>query len=79
MSDIALRPISVTEMIENIDWESAINIRRSIRSYEMREVDDESISSLKSFISNMKLPFKHYVKISFFKANANKRLYTGFV
>ena len=66
-------------MIEKVDWESAINIRRSIRSYEMREVDDESISSLKSFISNMKVPFKHDVAISFFKADSNKRLYTGFV
>lgn len=66
-------------MIENVDWESAINIRRSIRSYEMREVDDESISSLKSFISNIKFPFKHDVTISFFKADANKRLYASFV
>ncbi len=65
-------------MIENLDWESAINIRRSIRSYEMREVDDKLISSLKNFIENMKLPFKHDVTISFFRSDSNKRLYTGF-
>jgi nitroreductase len=65
-------------MIEKVDWESAINIRRSIRSYEMREVDVQSISSLENFIANMKLPFKHDVTISFFKEDSNKRLYTGF-
>ena len=66
-------------MIEKVDWESAINIRRSIRSYEMREVDVQSISNLKSFISDMNVPFKHDVAISFFRADSNKRLYTGFV
>jgi len=66
-------------MIDKVDWESAINLRRSIRSYEMREVDKEAMSLLKSFIANMKVPFKHDVSISFFNADANKRLYTGFV
>lgn len=66
-------------MIENIDWESAINIRRSIRSYEMLEIDKEAMSRLKNFIANMKVPFKHDVSISFFNADSSKRLYTGFV
>ena len=65
-------------MIEKVDWDSAINIRRSIRSYEMREVDDKTKSNLENFISDMKVPFKHDATISFFKADSNKRLYTGF-
>ena len=64
-------------MIEKVDWESAINIRRSTRSYEMREVDEEAMTSLKNFIENMKVPFKNDVKISFFKADTNKRLYNN--
>ncbi|HNR45084.1 MAG: nitroreductase family protein [Dehalococcoidales bacterium] len=66
-------------MIENVNWESAINARRSIRSYEVLEVDKEAMSHLKNFIANMNVPFKHDVSISFFNADSSKRLYTGFV
>ncbi len=64
-------------MLEKIDWESAINIRHSVRSYETREVDKETIVKLENFVSNMKVPFKHNVKIRFFKADPNRRLYNN--
>lgn len=77
MSDINSWPMSVIEMIEKIDWESAINVRRSVRSYEMREVDKEIMDKLKNFVLNMEVPFKHDVKIHFFKADPDRRLYNN--
>ncbi|KYC44426.1 MAG: Nitroreductase family protein [Candidatus Methanofastidiosum methylothiophilum] len=65
-------------MLDKIDWESAINVRRSVRSYEMREVDKDSMDKLRDFINNMKAPFAHDTKIRFFKANSDKKLYSTF-
>jgi nitroreductase len=65
-------------MLEKIDWESAINVRRSVRTYEMREIEKDSMDKLKNFINNMKVPFNHDIKIRFFKANSDKKLLTFF-
>lgn len=65
-------------MMKGIDWESAINIRRSARSYEMREVEEALMSRLQNFIDNMEVPFEHNVKTRMFKANTDKKLYTVF-
>jgi len=65
-------------MLEKINWESAINLRRSVRNYEMREVNKESMDKLRDFINYMEVPFNHNVKIKFFKANPDKKLYSSF-
>ncbi|NPV50952.1 MAG: hypothetical protein HPY60_07130, partial [Candidatus Methanofastidiosum sp.] len=65
-------------MLEKIDWESAINVRRSVRTYEMREIDKDSMNKLNNFIDNMEVPFNHDIKIRFFKANYDKKLLTFF-
>jgi nitroreductase len=73
--------------MKNIDWEAAINNRRSIRSYETRPVEQSKMELLVDFIkdirvpigsNNIQLPFKHNVEILLFKANPDKRLYTVF-
>jgi len=65
-------------MMTNIDWEQAINSRKSVRSFEMRPVEEAKMSLLQSFINVMQIPFEHNVKIRFFKANPDKKLYTVF-
>ena len=65
-------------MLEKIDWESAVNVRRSVRSYETRDIEKQSMDRLRNFINNMKVPFAHNVKIRFFKANSDKKLYSTF-
>jgi nitroreductase len=65
-------------MIRGLDWEGAINIRRSARSFEMSPVEESKMSMMQSFIENMQLPFEHNVKIRMFKANPDKKLYTVF-
>jgi nitroreductase len=65
-------------MIKSVDWESAINTRRSVRSYEVREVDKDIMGKLKSFITNLELPFNHDVKVRFFRSPPDKKLYTSF-
>jgi len=65
-------------MFANIDWESAINIRRSTRSFETRPVEQEKMNKLQQFIDEMQLPFEHQVKVRMFKANSDKKLYTVF-
>ncbi|NYT04305.1 MAG: hypothetical protein GKC00_06320 [Candidatus Methanofastidiosa archaeon] len=65
-------------MLEEIDWESAINVRRSVRIYEMREIEKDSMDKLKNFVDNMKVPFAQDIKIRFFKANSDKKLLSFF-
>ena len=65
-------------MIETIDWESAMNTRRSVRSFEMREVEEELMQKLKDYIQNLEVPFNHDVKVRFFNASPDKSLYTSF-
>lgn len=62
----------------NIDWERAINTRRSTRSFEMAAVEESKMNLLQSFIKDMKMPFNQNVKIKMFKANPDKKLYTAF-
>jgi len=64
--------------MKSIDWEAAINIRRSSRSFEMRSVEEEKINLIKSFIKDMKVPFEHNVETRIFKANPDKKLFTVF-
>ena len=63
---------------KSIDWEAAINTRRSIRSYEMRAVEEREMALMQNFISDLHTPFDHKVKIRLFKANPDKKLYTIF-
>lgn len=65
-------------MTKNINWEAAINIRRSTRSFESKPVEAHEMNQLQHFIEEMQLPFEHNVKTRFFKANLDKKLYTVF-
>lgn len=65
-------------MIGNIDWERAINTRRSTRSFEIVSVEDSKMDMINSFINDMKMPFEHNVIIKVFKARPDKKLYTIF-
>jgi len=61
-------------MIYTIDWEKAINTRRSIRSFKMESIGCENIEKLKKFIGSIELPFEHNTEIKFFQPNQGKRL-----
>lgn len=63
--------------LKNIKWKTAIGVRRSTRSFAMRPVDENTMSSLKTFVNDMKVPFKHNIKIHFFKADTDRRLYNS--
>jgi len=63
--------------VQDIDWETAINTRRSARSYEMRPVDEPTMSKLTSFAGQMQVPFAHDVQVRFFKAAPGRRLYNN--
>lgn len=65
-------------MFKDIEWEKAINIRRSIRSFKMRPVEEAKMFLLQKFLTDMKLPFDHEVRVRLFKAYPNKKLYTVF-
>lgn len=62
-------------MQDNINWENVINSRRSTRSYEFRSVEEQTIVRLKNFVSEMKAPFIHDVKIRFFQAEPGSKIY----
>lgn len=64
--------------MKNIDWEDAINKRRSTRSYDIRPVEQSKIDLLESSINDMRMPFEHNVKIRLFRASPDKKLYTVF-
>ncbi|MFZ5943766.1 MAG: nitroreductase family protein [Bacillota bacterium] len=64
--------------MEKINWENAINIRRSTRSFEMIPVESSTMDKLQSFIPKLQVPFKHDASIRFFKASPDKKLYTVF-
>lgn len=65
-------------MMKCINWEKAINSRRSIRSFQMSPIEEDELKLLQNFIYNMKVPFEHNVTIRMFKANCDKKLYTVF-
>ncbi|MEW6081348.1 MAG: nitroreductase family protein [Bacillota bacterium] len=64
--------------MQKIDWESAINARRSTRVYQERAVEESKMDLLKGFIGDLRVPFEHGVKVRLFKTNPDKRLYTVF-
>ena len=59
----------------NINWEVAINTRRSARNYQMSEIDKDKLQELISFSENIEVPFSHNVECRFFKAEPTKKLY----
>lgn len=65
-------------MSEKTDWEAAINARRSVRNYEMQTLQEGKLKQLQDFADKIKTPFWHDVKIRFFKANPDKKLFTVF-
>lgn len=64
-------------MMNNISWEAAISNRRSVRSYEMHDVEEKTLSGLRNFASEMRVPFDHDVEVRFFKAMPDRRLYNN--
>lgn len=62
----------------DIDWEKAINARRSVRSYEMKKVGEPAIELLDQFKENLNVPFEHGVTIRRFQARPDKKLYFAF-
>ena len=66
-------------MLENIDWISAIEARRSTRSYDMRPVEADKIALLRAFLDGLDLPFKQKVSVRFFNANPDRKLYMTFL
>lgn len=50
-------------------WESAINRRRSCRSFEARPVESETMEKLKAFTQQMELPFAHETEFRFFQSD----------
>jgi len=71
-----METIDSANILEVADWESAVNMRRSTRSFEMQPVEDNISILIDAFITNLELPFDHGVKIRRFKANPDKKLYT---
>ena len=65
-------------MMRNINWENAINTRRSTRSFDMSPVEESKMVLLQKYIEEIEIPIKHNVKIRLFKANPDKKLYTVF-
>lgn len=63
--------------MQHIDWETAINVRRSARSYETRPVEPDTMALLKGFAGGMSVPFEHSVTTRFFKAHPRSNLYTN--
>ncbi len=61
--------------MHSVDWDSAINTRRSTRSYELRPVAPETMAQVRDFANTMTVPFEHGVKVRFFEAHGSKRLY----
>jgi nitroreductase len=52
---------------EKLFWETAVNSRRSVRSFERQAVDPKILESLKTFIRTVNIPFVHSVDVIFFK------------
>ncbi|MDR1985022.1 MAG: hypothetical protein LBQ28_09410 [Prevotellaceae bacterium] len=55
-------------------WENAINSRRSVRSYKRMPVSPETMVKIKSFDSEIAIPFSHSVRIEYFKTREGKQL-----
>ncbi len=57
------------------DWEQAILTRRSIRSYQQRPAEPDTMAQLRQFAAGVEAPFAHDVTIRFFQADPSRRLY----
>ncbi|MGI6358394.1 MAG: nitroreductase family protein [Bacillota bacterium] len=60
--------------MKGIDWEAAINARKSTRNYDQRPVPEDLMASLREFASQLQVPFEHDVQVRWFKARPNQRL-----
>ncbi len=60
-----------------VDWERAINIRRSVRSFQTRAVEDSVMSKLKTFATDPQVPFENPANVQFFKARTGSNLYNN--
>ncbi len=49
-------------------WGKAINIRKSVRNYERKPVDENTFNLLKKFTDNIEVPFNHNVNFKYFKS-----------
>ncbi len=54
---------------------SAVDARRSARSYQMKGVEQDVMKVIKDFAGAMPVPFDHNVEIRFFHADPTKELY----
>lgn len=63
-------------MLSTVPWEQAILQRRSVRHYQIKPLERETLEALKQFAKTMVPPFDHGVEIRFFKAEGDKKLYT---
>lgn len=57
------------------DWEAAMMTRRSVRSYQERPIEPETMTRLREFADQLQAPFEHDVAIRFFRADVSARLY----
>ncbi len=55
-------------------WESAINLRRSVRSYQDKRLTDENMQALRTFTDNLNIPFLQPVELKYFKADPTRAL-----
>ena len=55
---------------------SAVDARRSARSYQLKAVEQDAIEEIKDFAGAMPVPFEHNVGIRFFHADPTKELYS---
>ncbi len=64
-------------MDQEVDWERAINVRRSVRSFETRAVEDSVMSKLKAFAADPHVPFDNLATVRFFKSKPESNLYNN--
>ena len=62
-------------MLISFDVMSAIDARRSARSYKMDRLDVEVFGTIQEFAGALEIPFDHHTSIRFFEAEPTKELY----
>jgi nitroreductase len=63
--------------VQDVDWETAINSRRSARSFESRAVDEDSMSLLKRFAAGPHAPIDSAFNVRFFTSRPDSNLYNN--
>jgi nitroreductase len=59
----------MNQYMQNKDfWMNAINTRHSVRSYERRAIENDTMEKLRAYIKNMELPFTTSAELKFFKS-----------